>query len=137
MIKMKVKLDTEIIQTINLFQNITGSSVKDCINDKEEIYFVVGEGQHGFTVGKNGAKIKHAEKVFKKIIKIFEYSPELEGFIKKMIPESESITIGKDEIVVKVKPGSRAKVIGKGGRNIKIINMFLSRLFNVNNLKVR
>ena len=63
---MKVTLDSDTIQAMNFFQNFTGSSVVDCITEGEEIYFVVGHGQYGLSVGRQGAKIKNAEKLFKK-----------------------------------------------------------------------
>ncbi|MBI5061642.1 MAG: NusA-like transcription termination signal-binding factor [Candidatus Aenigmarchaeota archaeon] len=133
---MKVRLDTEAIKTISLFQNVTGSHIIDCIND-EELYFVVAEGEYGAVIGKNGNKIKNAERIFRKQIVIFEYSPILERFIKNMIPETTNIVLKEGEIDVFVKPVDRARVIGKAGKKIKIINRLLKRLHDVDNLKVK
>lgn len=134
---MKVKLNEQTIKSINLFQNITGSSVVDCIHEKDEIYFVVASGQYGISVGKHGSKIKNAERLFKKNIYVFEYSPDLEHFIKNLIPESQEIEIDSTGIKVKVRNSDKPKVIGKAGKNIKIINRFLERLFDVDSLKVK
>lgn len=134
---MKVTLDQNTIQMIDMFHNITGSNVIDCVNDDECLYFVVAEGQYGKTVGKNGVKIKNAERIFKKTIKVFEYAHDIEGFIRNLIPKSENIEIKDNVIFVKVKPQNRAKVIGKGGKNVKIINKLLKRLFDVEELKVK
>ncbi len=133
---MKVTLDQQAIQTISLFQNITGSSVVDSISD-DELYFVIAEGQFGMAIGKNGSKIKKAEKVFKKTIRIFEYATSAEGFIKKIVPDVQEIKVSGNEINVKVKPADRSKIIGKGGKNIRIINQFLSRLYGVKEMKVK
>ena len=134
---MKVTLDSDTIQAMNFFQNFTGSSVVDCITEGEEIYFVVGHGQYGLSVGRQGAKIKNAEKLFKKNIKVFEYSTDLKEFVKNLIPEMQEAEI-KDKIIeVKIRQSDRAKVIGKGGKNIKIINKFLKRLFDIDSLKVK
>lgn len=133
---MKVTLNTETIKTINLFQNLTGSHVLDCINN-EEMYFVVAEGEYGLVVGKNGSKIRNAERVFKKAIIIFEYSSNLEHFIKNIIPEAQEIITKEGEIHVRVKPNDRPKVIGRGGKKIRIINHFLKRLYDVESLKIK
>ena len=133
---MKVKLDEKTLQTITVFQNLTGSSIVDCI-DNEELYFVVAQGQYGLAIGKNGLRIKNAERLFKKTIKIFEYSPELKEFIKNMIPDAQEINIEEKNVFVRVKQFDRARIIGKGGKNIKIIGNFLERLFDIDSLKVK
>lgn len=134
---MKVTLDQNTIQSISLFQNLTGSSVVDAITEDDEIYFVVAQGQYGSTVGKNGSKVKNAERVFKKSIKVLEYSENAEDFIKNLIHDAQEFTVNGKIITVKVKPSDKAKIIGRGGRNIKIINKFLQRLFDIDELKVK
>lgn len=128
---MKVVLDSPTIQSINYFQNITGSSVVDCIVENGEIYFVVAQGQYGLSVGKGGAKVRNAEKLFKKTIHIIEYAPDAKEFIKNVIPEAQSVELSGTEIEVRVRPQDRARAIGKAGRNIKILNRLLERLFGV------
>jgi N utilization substance protein A len=135
---MKVTLDAHTIQIVNLFQNMTGTSVIDCIPESDEIYFVVAKGQYGLAIGKNGSRIRLAEKVFKKSIKIFEYSSDLDEFIKNVTGDSEikKMEKGNGLLIIDVQQGNRARIIGKNGKNIKVINRFLERLFNIN-MKVR
>ena len=133
---MRVTLDTNTIKSIDLFQKLTGTSVIDCCI-YDDIYFVVAKGQYGLAVGKDGNKIKNAERVFKKRVRVFEYSPDLEGFIRNIIPDVQEIKIEDKIINVKVKQSSRARIIGKAGKNIKIISKFLERLFDMDELKVR
>ncbi|MBI5346983.1 MAG: NusA-like transcription termination signal-binding factor [Candidatus Aenigmarchaeota archaeon] len=134
---MKVTLDMNTIQTINLFHNITGSNVVDCVDTEDMLYFVVQKGEYGLAVGKNGAKIKIVEKKLRKTVKIFEYSEDLETFIKNIVPEAQETTFNEKKILVRLKPADRAKVIGKAGKNIKIINVFLKRLFDIEEMKVK
>ena len=136
MVYVKLVLDNKIIQMIDLFQNLTGVNVVDCVED-EELYFVVGEGQYGLAVGKNGMKIKNAERVFKKKIKVFEYSADLMTFIKNLVPEAEEITQNEKAINIRIKQSAKAKVIGKSGRNIKILNEILKRHFEIETMKVK
>ncbi len=134
---MKVTLDMNTIQTISIFQNITGSNAVDCMDSEDVLYFVVQKGQYGLAVGKGGVKIKIVEKKMRKTVKIFEYSEDLETFIKNLIPEAQEIIFNGKKIFVKVRTADRAKIIGKAGKNIKIINVFLKRLFDVEELKVK
>ena len=134
---MKVTLDADTIQSMNFFQNMTGSSVVDCIAEEDGLYFVVAKGQYGLSVGKHGAKIKNAERLFKKSIRVFEYSDNLEEFLKNALPEAQDITVKGKAVEVKVRKSDRAKVIGKAGKNINIIKRFLKRLFDVDDLKIK
>lgn len=133
---MRVTLDQETIQIMSMFQKLTGCTVVDSIAN-EELYFVVAEGQFGMAVGKNGSKIKNAEKVFKKQIKIFEYAQDVEKFIKNIVPDVQEIKRSENEIIIKVKPADRSKIIGKDGKNIKTINRFLERLYGIKEMKVK
>jgi NusA-like KH domain protein len=134
---MKVTLDQNAIQSINLFQNLTGSSVVDAIVDEDEIYFVIAKGSYGATVGKNGVKIKNAERVFKKFIKVFEYSETAEEFVRNTVPGVQEFTASGKAVMLKIKSAEKARAIGKGGKNIRIISKFLQRLFDVEELKVK
>jgi len=133
---MKVELDTEIIKTISLFQEYTGTHVIDCLDD-EEIWFVVAEGEYGLAVGKNGSKVKGAERLFKKPIRIVEYSKNLEKFIRNLVSEAQEIIIKKDNsVLVKLKPADRPKIIGKGGHRAKAMSKLLKRLHDIDNFKI-
>jgi len=134
---MKVILNTQDIQIINIFQSITGSDIIDCISDDDEIYLVVAEGQYGLAVGKRGAKIKNAEKILRKSIKVFEYSKDLEKFIQNLIPEAREIVVKDNVAHVKVANSDKVRVIGKRGKNIKMIKKFLKRLFEIEDVKLK
>ena len=133
---MKVTLDTDAIKTISLFQSITGAVVKDYAETEDDMYFVVREGEYGLAVGKDGSKIKRAENIFKKSIKVFEYSDNLEQFVRNLIPEAQQISIKNKSIRVRIAASDRAKVIGKGGSRVKVLESFLARLHDVTDFKV-
>ena len=134
---MNVTLDTRTLQLMNMFQNITGSDVTDCIDNPEDIYFVVKENQYGLAVGKNGVKIRHAERLMKKGIRVFEYSPDVKMFIANVIPEAQEIVVDGGIVTVRIKKSDRARVIGRNGTKIKAIGKFLERLFDVKMLKLK
>ncbi|MEM7819289.1 MAG: NusA-like transcription termination signal-binding factor [Candidatus Aenigmatarchaeota archaeon] len=134
---MRITLDKNTIQLMNLFHNLTGSSVIDCIQENNDVYFVVAKGQYGLSVGKNGIKIKNAEKIIKKNIRIFEYSEDVKTFVKNAIPEIQEIDINKNVVSIKLKQNDKPRVIGKNGKNIKIISKILERLFGIKAIKIK
>ena len=131
---------TETIRLLTLFENVTNVPVRDCFTDNGVVYYVVEENKARLAIGKNGASIKNAERVIGKKIKIYEYSPNLEKFVKNLIPQSREIKIIKnDEDIVEIKVSKNDKgfVIGRGGEKIKIYKQILKRIHNVVDLKVR
>jgi N utilization substance protein A len=138
---MTIKFDTETIRLMTLFENLTGTSVKDCLIDENTIYLVVGEGELGIAIGKNGNSVKNAENMMNKTIKLFEYSDDLSKFVKNLIPKVTSVTIHNQDdrvvIEVRVEKNDRAMVIGRNGKNLKIFKELLKRSHNVSDLIVR
>ena len=140
---MPVTLDTETIRLVTLFENLTGAGVKDCLVDKENgvIYFVMNEGDVGKAIGKNGSVIKRTENLIKKYIKVFEFSNDLERFVKNLIPRITSVKLkaenGKNIVDVWVDKNDKAIVIGRDGKNLKVYKELLERNHNVNGIVVR
>lgn len=139
---MTLTFNTESIRLITLFENLTGTVVKDCIIDdlNNTVYFVIEEGKIGMAIGKNGSSVKNVENLIKKNIKIFEFSKDLNSFIKKLIPQSADIKIkneGKVIVEIKVDKKDRAVVIGRDGKNLKLYKELLERNHGVEELVVR
>jgi len=82
---MKIKLNTESIRYITLFESMTGALVKDCIVSDGKLLFIVREGQAGMAIGRNGANIKNLEKVLKRKIEIIEFSKEPIKFLQNIM----------------------------------------------------
>jgi N utilization substance protein A len=140
---MSVTFDTETIQMITFFENLTGAPVKDClINDgKSTIYFLIDEGKAGIAIGKNGSSIKRAENMINKKIKIFEYSKDLVTFVKNLIPQAENVKIknegDKAVVEINVSKKDKAMVIGRDRKNLKLFKELLQRSHQVSDLIVR
>lgn len=139
---MTLSFDTETIRLINLFENITGAPVKDCIVDgsTNSIYFVIKEGKVGIAIGKNGSSVKNAENVMGKNIKIFEFSKDLNCFVRNIIPQAVEIKIRSEKertvIEVKIEKKNKALTIGRDGKNLKLLKELLNRNHKVNDLVV-
>ncbi len=85
MTKMKIKLDTESIRFITLFENMTKALVRDCIANDDKIIFVVMEGFAGVAIGKGGSNIKNLEGKLKKKIEIIEFSKDPIKFLTNIM----------------------------------------------------
>jgi len=141
---MKLNFDTETIRLMTLFENMLHVHVKDCVLDPESnsICLIIEEGMIGLAIGKNGASVKHAEKVVGKSIKLFEFSGNMVEFVKKMIPQTSSVRVrseddGRTVVEVHVERKNRPIVIGRDGRNLKLYKELLKRNHKADDLVVR
>jgi len=140
---MAITFDTETIRTITLFENLTNATVKDCLMDREAntVYFIIEEGKMGMAIGKNGSTIRNAEKIIGKHIKVFEFSKNLEIFVKNLIQKTEEIRIRREEskliVEVRVEKKYKPMVIGRDGKKLKIFKEILQRNHNVDDLIIR
>lgn len=141
---MKLNFDTETIRLMTLFENMLHVRVKDCVLEPESnsICLVIEEGMIGLAIGKNGASVKHAEKVVGKSIKLFEFSGNMVEFVKKMIPQATSVRVrseddGRTVVEVHVERRNRPIVIGRDGRNLKLYKELLKRNHKADDLVVR
>ena len=140
---MAITLDTKTIGLITVFENVTKAPIKDCFLDDSNnmAYFIVDEGKIGLAIGRNGEGVKSVERLIKKNVKIFEFSKDLETFVKNVIPYVNTVRIknsGKDVVVeVNVDKRSKALVIGRDGRNLKLYRKLLMRNHDVSGVVVR
>ena len=140
---MTLLFDNDTIRLMNLFENITGAPVKDCLIDNENgiVYFVVVEDKVGVAIGKNGAAVKKAERMIGKSIKLFEYSKDLTSFVKKLVPQANGVKIRTEDdktiIEIKVDKKDKAMVIGRDAKNLKLFKELLQRNHNVGDIVVR
>jgi len=128
---------------ITLFENLTNVRVKDCLIDNatNTVYFIVESGKIGIAIGKNGISAKRIEKVTGKNIKIYEYSENLEKFVKNLIPQSNEVKVknenGKIIVEIKVDKTNRGIVIGRDEKKLKLYKEILQRNHKVDDLVVR
>ncbi len=133
-----IKFDTETIKTINLFERLTQLRVRDCINAEDGVCFVVSPESHGLSFNERG--VQELRRRMKRNIKIFEWNEDMKKFVKNMIPYSKKIEVesvdGKKTVTVRVGEEKRGIVIGKDGKNIKLIRDLLSRHHGIENVRL-
>ena len=134
---MTIKLQTQNIRDIGVFEMVTKVHVKDCIRDDSCVYFMIEPGKSGLAIGKNGAIIKSVGRMLGKPVKVFEFAPGLEDMVRNMIPSVKSIEADGESVTVSIPNSERSVVIGRSGRNIKVMKEFLSRHFKIKYLRLR
>jgi N utilization substance protein A len=117
-----------------LMEKITKARVKDCFKDEEgTIYFVVGTGEIGKAVGKGGSNIKKVQQELGKRVRVIEYSENGVDFVKNIIVPLRVQEIVEVENIILIKESSRktkSALIGRGGKNLQLINRAVKRFFN-------
>ncbi len=135
----RIKLDVNSIKIISLFETITRAAVKDCFEDNERIVIVVNEGEIGKAIGKGSVNIRKIEGALKKKIKVIEFSPDLQQFIKNVVYPlrlSESVVEGEIATLTAVDHPTRGLLIGRGAQNLRSYETIVKRYFPVKELKV-
>ena len=140
---MSIKLDTNAIKCIAVFEGITGAKVKDCIVEDNQIIFVVIAGQMGLAIGKNGMNVKEVQQALGKNVKLFEYSVNPEDFIKKIfspieIKKIEISNKGNEQVAhVFLDQHAKGKAIGKKGENIQRVKTLVDRHYGIKDVMIR
>ncbi|KYC45722.1 MAG: transcription elongation factor NusA-like protein [Candidatus Methanofastidiosum methylothiophilum] len=142
---MGIKISTDEIKYIGLFESMTGATVKDCIfeDNKNKIVYVVKEGDMGLAIGKNGANAQRVKETLNKPIDIIEYSDDPVKFIMNIIwpVKVKSIHVserkdGKKIAVLDINKKDKGLVIGKEGKNIDRIKNLLKRHHNLDDIMI-
>ena len=141
----KIKLTSDELRLMSLFQNVTGAVARDCIVDNrmERVIFVVNKGQMGLAIGKGGNTIKQLQNVVTKKVELVEYSDEAPEFISNIL-NSEMIreiqiserTDGTKQAIVIVDPSKKGVVVGKDGRNAEKARLLAKRYFQISSVLI-
>lgn len=137
-----VTFNGETLQYISLFENVTRTRVKDCIETDEKIVFIVSEGQISKAIGKRGINIDHLRKLMKKPIQVIEYSDDPEQFLKNIFRNYDVKKVEiepHDKIIhatVTVDAKEKARAIGKEGKNLKLARNIIARHHNIQSVSV-
>jgi N utilization substance protein A len=137
-----ITLDGDSLRLMNLFETVTQVSAKDCIETEEKIVFIVGRGQLGKAIGKEGKNINHIKKLLNKDVHLIEHSDSPEEFIRNVFSyyDVKKVEIeNRGNIVhatVTVDPKNKAKAIGKEGRNLRFSRDIIARHHEVQSVSI-
>lgn len=137
-----ITFTADTLRYISLFEKVTGTQVKDCLETEEKLVFVVEKGQGSRAVGKKGENVIRLKNLTGKNIHVIEYSEDPETFIKNVFHtySVQSVTIeDRGNIIhatVTVDPKVKGKAIGKNGKNLRIAREVVNRHHNVQSISV-
>jgi transcription termination/antitermination protein NusA len=140
-----IKLSTDQMRMMSLFQNVTGATARDCIEDEKQdrVIFVVNTGKMGLAIGKGGMHIKSLQNIVKRNVELVEYNEEPEKFIAsllnpKLISDIKINTRqdGSQQAIVMVDPRKKGIVVGREGRNAEKARLLAKRYFNITSVLI-
>jgi N utilization substance protein A len=141
----EIKLTSDELRLISLFQSITSATARDCIVDDkmDRVIFVVNKGQMGLAIGKGGSTIKQLQNMVAKKIELVEFSEDPVEFIRNMLNADmiNDVRIseradGTKQAVVTVDPRKKGAVVGREGRNAEKARLLAKRYFQISNVLI-
>ena len=138
---MNRKYDQQTMQLISMFEQMTGSKLRDCFTVDDLQVFVVERGQIGRAVGRNGANVKKLASALKSKIKIIEHSTDIAEFIKNTVHPIKPKRVEYDDelkIALITPPDllSRGLLIGRQAIKLRETEKIVQRFFDLTELKV-
>lgn len=137
-----IVFNEETLRYISLFESITRTRVRDCLETEDKLVFVVEPGQANRAVGKGGENVIKLKNTTGKDIQVIEYSDDPEKFIRNVfyaynVKKVEIETRGKIiHATVTVDSKVKGRAIGKNGRNLKIARDIVNRHHNIQSISV-
>jgi N utilization substance protein A len=137
-----ITLDQNTIRYISVFEKITKTRVRDCIETPDKLVFIVARGQIGAAIGKKGENVKRLHELFKKNLDVIEYSDDPEKFLKNIFHNYKIKNVeiekrgNKVHAIVSVESKDKGKIIGKDGRNLKLARDILIRHHDIEGLTI-
>ena len=135
-----IKLTTDQMRLMSLFQNVTGATARDCVEDEKQnrVIFVVNSGKMGLAIGKGGAHIKNLQNIVKKNVELVEYDDDPAKFLtnilnSKLVSEVKinKRADGSMQAIVLVDPRKKGIVVGREGRNAEKARLLARRYFDI------
>src|SRR5574341_166986 len=141
-----IKLTTDQIKLMSLFQNVTGATARDCIEDEKlgRVIFVVNPGKMGLAIGKGGITIRNLQNVVKRNVELVEYAEDPIEFLKntlnpKLISEVKinKRLDGSMQAIVVVDAKKKGIVVGREGRNAEKARLLAKRYFQISSVLIQ
>lgn len=141
----KIKLTSDELRLMSLFQSVTSVTARDCVVDDkmERVIFIVNRGQMGLAIGKGGATIRQLQNVVTKKVELVEYSDDASDFVRNILnPQMVNDvkithrTDGSKQAIVLVDAKRKGIVVGKEGRNAEKARLLAKRYFQISNVLI-
>ncbi|MFH1133522.1 MAG: NusA-like transcription termination signal-binding factor [Nanoarchaeota archaeon] len=135
----RIKYDAALMQCITIFENLTQTQVKDCIEEGQALTFVVAETQIGKAIGRGGQNVHLLERTLNRKIKIVEFHPDVAQFVRNMVYPLQPKEIrneGNRITIVGADTAAKGILIGREGHRLRSLNEIVKRYFPVESIEV-
>jgi N utilization substance protein A len=138
----EIVFNEETMRFIGLFQDMTKTTVLDCLDGDDKLVFVVKNGEIGKAVGKKGENIARLKRMLNKEVQVVEFSENPEEFVKNVFRNYDVRRVEIEErgdvvhATVTVDPGKKGRAIGKEGRNLRLARNLIARHHNIQSVSV-
>jgi N utilization substance protein A len=144
MLAPKIRLTSDEMRYIALFESITGATANDCVidDDNDRIIFVTKKGDMGLAIGTGGKNINSLRKMVGRYVEVVEHGDTADELIRNSLAPARIREIRITEkpekkiVVIEVEPRDKALAIGKNGRTIDKTRMLAKRYFQIDNVLI-
>src|SRR5439155_18284982 len=122
----EIVFDEQTIRYVALFQDLTRTTVVDCVDAGDKLIFVVKEGDIGKAIGKKGENIAKLKRPMNKDIHVGEYSDQPDrvvGNAFRNFDVQRAQLEQRGDIVhapVTAEATKKGRAIGKEGRHLRL-----------------
>lgn len=140
-----IKLTTDQMRLMSLFQNVTGATARDCVEDEKQnrVIFVVNTGKMGLAIGKGGSHIRTLQNLVKKNVELVEYQEDPAKFLQNLLNNKLVTEVkinkradGSKQAIVMVDPRKKGIVVGREGRNAEKARLLAKRYFEISSVLI-
>lgn len=137
-----ITFNEKTLRYVSLFEEVTGTKVKDCIDIPEKVIFLVKPGEIEKAIGKAGKNVTKVSNKIDRNVHVIEYAEEPKKLLKNIFYSYgvKDVTLeeknGVQHGTVEVKPENKARAIGKNGRNLSIARKIMMRHSDISSVSV-
>ena len=139
----EITFNEETMQYVSLFQDLTRTSVVDCLDAPDRLIFVVKEGDIARAIGKGGENAQTLRRRMNKEIHVVEYSDDPKTFVANVFRsydvkkvDLETRDNGVVHATVTVDPGKKGRAIGREGKNLRVFRDLIARHHPIQSVSV-
>ncbi len=138
----EITFDEQTIKYVALFQDLTRTTVVDCVDAEDRLIFVVKEGDIGKAIGKKGENVAKLKRLLNKDIHVVEFSNEPEKFVANVFRNYDVKGVQIEQrgdithATVTVDSSKKGRAIGKEGRNLRVSRDLIARHHAIQSVSV-
>ncbi|OGS47155.1 MAG: NusA protein [Euryarchaeota archaeon RBG_16_67_27] len=139
---VEVTFDERTMTFVALFQDVTRTTVVDCVDAVDRLIFVVKEGDIGKAIGKKGEHVAKLKRIMNKDIHVVEYADAPEKFVANVFRNYDVKGVHIEQrgdvthATVTVDAKKKGRAIGKEGRNLRVSRDLIARHHPIQSVSV-